>query len=533
MFPTAISFGEESPPAQEHAYRSWDVVLQPTETTEGLMVSSCESPCSHLLYRSIPCPGSAEALCVEWEVGSVAPLSAVLTPSASLSGLFSAEELAAATAENPATARVTAEPITPVDSSGQVDPDYQQFLVLGAVQLGEGATSFPFDISLRIQPPGAAAPVLVSELPEGMSIALELRIPSFALKPADFNGTHKLLLAHLHSGAAPDVIDLSEHEGNAVQITLTRFSSFAFIWKSTPASNVEPEPAPEPPASSDPEPAPAPDPEPELSSPPVIAEPDPPVTEGSTAPDEPLPEDPTPEETPVEAADSSTPTPSTDPFFVWSPKQTAHSIRLRWTPVEGADGYLILASRCSTRKVARAVKPVVTLGPDARTWVQRGLHKGEWYKFRVAAFALDEHGQRVELKRSGPVHAATLGGSSRTAQGVQITGMFGEGGEQLALQNPEETALVTSGNAGDPAALPFGSLPILELQAGQRIALTARELGSKLTVHHRGLRFISSNARVLKVNSRTGCAEVTGSGTCRLWVTAQSGVWQMLDVRVA
>ena len=73
---------------------------------------------------------------------------------------------------------------------------------------------------------------------------------------------------------------------------------------------------------------------------------------------------------------------------------------------------------------------------------------------------------------------------------------------------------------------------MLELAAGQQVHLFARELGRKLTVHHRGMRFASSNKVVASV-TRDGRLVAHAAGTCRVWAYAQSGVFYMIELHVA
>lgn len=269
----------------------------------------------------------------------------------------------------------------------------------------------------------------------------------------------------------------------------------------------------------------------------------PPVTGGSTgsiitpvpstpSPEPTIPDTPAADEPEVPAASTTT-----QPFLAWSPKQSARSVTLRWTQVEGADGYLIYRCRCNSGGIKRTPRLAAELPAGTSSWTFRSLRKGCWYKHRVAAFKLVD-GQRVVLATSPLLHASTLGGKSRVASGARITSVCDESGAEVMLREPE-AGDVGQGQAGVEAGAsgsitgPDGTcLQALELSAGQQVQLSARELGRKLTVHHRGMRFASSDEAVASV-SRDGKLVANAAGTCRVWAFAQSGVFHMIELRVS
>lgn len=230
----------------------------------------------------------------------------------------------------------------------------------------------------------------------------------------------------------------------------------------------------------------------------------------------------TPEPAPPAANDSApeaaAPATPARPFLAWSPSQTRRSIALRWTPAEGADGYLVYGCRCNHGGVKRTPVLITELGPSATSWTERRLPAGEWHKYVVRAFRYDGD-RRVILARSPQVHAVTLGGKSRTARGVQITSARGDDGRPLALREPDPTS---------------SGLQILELSAGQRVTIATRELGRRLTVHHRPMRYTlwSASAGSAPIVSKDGTFTLQQPGTYLLWAYAQSGTHHMIEVRV-
>ena len=54
---------------------------------------------------------------------------------------------------------------------------------------------------------------------------------------------------------------------------------------------------------------------------------------------------------------------------------------------------------------------------------------------------------------------------------------------------------------------------------------------SRVTVH-RGIRYESSNPRIAKVNAKTGVVKGVRKGECLIYVYAQNGLFETVDVRV-
>ena len=238
----------------------------------------------------------------------------------------------------------------------------------------------------------------------------------------------------------------------------------------------------------------------------------------STPPSSPEPVVPAPPAADDPAPEAAAPATPARPFLAWSPTQTRRSISLRWTPAEGADGYLVYGCRCNHGGVKRKPALITELGPSATSWTERRLPVGEWHKYVVRAFR-DDGDRRMILARSPQVHAATLGGKSRTARGAQITSVHGDDGRPLALREPDPTS---------------NGLQILEVSADQRVTIAARELGRKLTVHHRPMRFAlwSASAGSAPITSKDGAFTLQQPGIYLLWAYAQSGTHHMIEVRV-
>lgn len=353
---------------------------------------------------------------------------------------------------------------------------------------GHRSGYYPFDISLFVKVGDGTPRKVTGTLAQPLQITVEFT-GSMIAGIKGMNGIDDeftFFVFHGHSTSEGFQVQqlgaMGTQDMTTLAIDVDSFSPFIIAWGDTP-------PVPPPPPSPPTPPAPPSAPEPAPSDP-----------AGS-------------EDTPAAA----------EPFLAWSPKQGTRSVTLRWTQVEGADGYLIYRCRCNSGGVKRTPKLAVELPAGTNSWTFRNLRKGCWYKHRVAAFKLED-GQRVTLATSPLVHASTLGGKSRVASGVQITSVRDESGGLITLRNPEAGDIVVAAPDG-------ASLQVLELAEGQQVQLSARETGRKLTVHHRGMRFASSNKAVASV-TRDGRLVAHAAGTCRVWAYAQSGVFRMIEVRV-
>ena len=354
---------------------------------------------------------------------------------------------------------------------------------------GHRSGYYPFDISLFVKVGDATPRKVTGTLAQPLQITVEFTRPMIAgiKEKHGIDDEFTFFVFHGHSTSEGIQVQqlgaMGTQDMTTLAIDVDSFSPFIIAWGDTPPV---PAVAPAPPSTGTTTPAPAP--------------------------------------TPDDPADDAAPAPAPEPFLAWSPKQGARSVTLRWTQVEGADGYLLYRCRCNSGGVKRTPRLAAELPAGTSSWTFRNLHKGCWYKHRVAAFKLED-GRRVVLETSPLVHASTLGGKSRVASGAQITSARDESGALITLRDPEADDLV--------AAAPDGaSLQFLELAAGQQVQLSARETGRKLTVHHRGMRFASSNKAVASV-TRDGRIVAHAAGTCRVWAYAQSGVFRMIELHVA
>lgn len=186
-----------------------------------------------------------------------------------------------------------------------------------------------------------------------------------------------------------------------------------------------------------------------------------------------------------------------------SVKQTNNSITLEWTRVSGVDGYLIYGNRCNGNgKTYKYQKLATITNSKTRTWTQKDLKKGTYYKYIVKAYKL-VNGKKVVTDTSVSVHAVTKGGKYGVAKAISVT----------KIGNKKNTLKVT-------------------LKNGKTAQITAKEVKMDKPIrHHRNLCYESSNTRVATVTP-DGLIQATGKGTCSIWVYAQNGVYKTITVTV-
>ena len=183
--------------------------------------------------------------------------------------------------------------------------------------------------------------------------------------------------------------------------------------------------------------------------------------------------------------------------------QTNNSIKVEWTRVEGADGYIIYGNRCNGNgKTYKYQKLTTITNGKTRFWTQTGLKKGTYYKYIVKAYKV-VNGKKVITDTSVSVHAVTTGGKYGVAKSVSVT----------KIGNKKNTLKVT-------------------LKTGKTAQITAKEVKKDKPIkHHRNLCYETSNSKVATVTP-DGMLTATGKGTCTVWVYAQNGVYRAITVTV-
>ena len=183
--------------------------------------------------------------------------------------------------------------------------------------------------------------------------------------------------------------------------------------------------------------------------------------------------------------------------------QSNNSIKVEWSRISGADGYVVYGSQCNGNgKVYKYKKLATITNGKTRTWTHTKLKKATYYKYKVKAYKL-VNGKKVITDTSVSIHAVTKGGNYGVVKAVSIT----------KIGNKKNVTEVT-------------------LKKGKSAQITAVEVKKdKKIKHHRNLCYESSNTNVATVTSN-GVIKATGKGSCTIWVYAQNGVYKAITVTV-
>ena len=183
--------------------------------------------------------------------------------------------------------------------------------------------------------------------------------------------------------------------------------------------------------------------------------------------------------------------------------QTNNSIKVEWSRLSGADGYIVYGSQCNGNGKAYKYKKLATItNGKTRTWTHTKLKKATYYKYIVKAYKLVD-GKKVITDASVSIHAVTKGGNYGVAKTVSITKIGNKKNATEVILKKGKTAQITA----------------VEVKKDKKIK------------HHRKLCYESSNTNVATVTS-SGMIKATGKGSCTVWVYAQNGVYKAITVTV-
>ena len=186
-----------------------------------------------------------------------------------------------------------------------------------------------------------------------------------------------------------------------------------------------------------------------------------------------------------------------------SVKQTKTSVTLEWSRLDGADGYFIYGNLCNTAAKSYKYKKLADISNGStRTWTQKSLKKGTYYKYIVKAYRII-NGKKVVTDTSVSIHTITQGAKYGIAKSVSVT----------KIGNKKNTLQIT-------------------LKKGKTAQIVAKEIKKDNKIrHHRNLCYESSNTAVATVTPE-GLIQAVGKGTCTIWVYTQNGVYKALTVTV-
>ena len=173
--------------------------------------------------------------------------------------------------------------------------------------------------------------------------------------------------------------------------------------------------------------------------------------------------------------------------------------KITFNKVSGADGYYVYGNRCNTDKVYKFKKLATLKGNDNTVFVHKKTAKNTFYKYYIKAYRLVD-GRRVTVSRSEEIHFVT-----------DVKG--------YKYGNPTKVAL---------------SSKKCTLNKGKTFNLKNRVKvysSKKVLLHTDKVRYVSSDSRVAKVNSK-GRITAEKAGRCNIYAIAQNGRAAKITVTV-
>lgn len=167
------------------------------------------------------------------------------------------------------------------------------------------------------------------------------------------------------------------------------------------------------------------------------------------------------------------------------------SVSLKWSKVSGADGYMIYSAKCGGK-----LKLKKTVGKNVRTWKQKKLKAGTYYKYYVAAYKL-VNGKKVVIGESSDIHTATTGKGYGYAKKITVK---------------KSTFKLSVGKTAT-------------------IKATLKNTSKKVKDHTVRIRYISTNNDVATVNAK-GKITAKSAGTCYIYCYALNGLTKKVKVTV-
>ena len=177
-------------------------------------------------------------------------------------------------------------------------------------------------------------------------------------------------------------------------------------------------------------------------------------------------------------------------------KVTKKSIKIQWTAVKGATGYIIYGAKCGEKY---SKLQVITTG-STKSWTQKKLAKGKYYKYFIVATQKYNGSDRV-IASSKTIHIATSGGKVGNFKSVKLT-------------NPKKTKI--------------------KLKVGKSLKIKGKAVAASKKLkpkNHRKLQYESTNPAIAEV-SKKGKITAKKAGTCNVYVYAQNGVFKKIKVTV-
>ena len=179
-----------------------------------------------------------------------------------------------------------------------------------------------------------------------------------------------------------------------------------------------------------------------------------------------------------------------------SNKSTKTTNNLVWGKVKDADGYVVYAAKCNTKKDTYKMKQqVVIKNKKTTTWKDTKLENGTYYKYYVKAYKLVNK-KKVFIAQSKTIRVTTTGGTYGNPKAVKV-------------------------NESD-----------ITLLVNERDVINAKQVKQdKKIKKYSSIRFESSDTNVATV-SKTGIVKAKQKGIATIYVYAQNGIYTKVTVNV-
>ncbi len=164
------------------------------------------------------------------------------------------------------------------------------------------------------------------------------------------------------------------------------------------------------------------------------------------------------------------------------------SVKLSWSKVNGADGYIIYGAACG-----KQMEAITEIAASKKSYIVKKLAKGKYYKYMVVAYK-NIYGEKCTINTSVTVHIATKGGKF-----------------------------------GNPTAITYSKKKI-SLKTGSTFTLKPKlQLNSKVKTHIAKFRYESLNPAVAMVNKK-GKIKGNSKGSCYVYMYTQNGLYKKVKV---
>lgn len=176
--------------------------------------------------------------------------------------------------------------------------------------------------------------------------------------------------------------------------------------------------------------------------------------------------------------------------FKLKAKGANKSVKLSWSKVSEAEGYMIYGSLCG-----KPMELIEDIPSSSKSYTVKGLSKGKYYKFMIVAYKTIYKEKRI-FETSATVHVATTGGKS-----------------------------------GNPTAVTYKKAKLtVKLNKTMKLKPTLKTKG-KVKTHIAKFRYESTNPSIATVDKK-GKIKGIAKGTCDIYIYSQNGFSKKIKVTV-